>query len=181
MERIAEFEKVSFEQYLKDAYEIFDLKKVAETAKMKEEEMNLVQKLIYKDIKIPVRSTSGSAGYDFCSTQNFVLQPGQSITLPTGIKCRIAPGWVLMMFPRSSLGFKYRAVLANTVGIIDSDYYGNPDNEGHMRIKICNDGDKEMEIKEGDRIAQGIFIPFGITESDNVTESRNGGFGSTGK
>ena len=181
MEKIAEFEKVSFDQYLKDAYEIYDLKKIAETAHLSKDEMNLVQKLIYNDLKLPTRSTSGSAGYDFHSTLKFILRPGESITLPTGIKCKIEPGWVLMIFPRSSLGFKYRAVLANTVGIIDSDYYNNSDNEGHIKIKICNDGDKDMEIQEGDRVAQGVFVSFGITISDDATEHRSGGFGSTGK
>ena len=181
MEKIADFEKVSFEQFLNDSYEIFDLKKLTEKAKMSEKEMNMVQSLIYRDIILPKRATNGSAGYDFHSTQKFILRPGQSITLPTGIKCKIEPGWVLMMFPRSSLGFKYRAVLANTVGIIDSDYYNNPDNEGHIRIKICNDGDKDMEIQEGDRIAQGVFVSFGTTVSDDATEHRSGGFGSTGK
>ena len=181
MERIAEFEKVTFEQFLKDSYELFHLDEVAKQVKMSDDEMKTVQRLIYNDIPLPKRSTSGSAGFDFISTANAELQPGDSITLPTGIRCQIDPGWVLMMFPRSSLGFKYRAVLANTVGIIDSDYYGNPDNEGHIKIKLCNDGNQPLKIKEGDRIAQGIFVPFGITKSDDTSGVRSGGFGSTGQ
>ena len=91
-------------------------------------------------------------------------------------------GWVLMIYPRSGLGFKYRLQLNNTVGVIDSDYY-NSDNEGHIFIKITNDSNegKVLNVNEGDGFAQGIFMPFGITEDDECEAVRNGGFGSTGK
>lgn len=170
MEKVAEFDKVSLHEFL-EAYE-------------KNSKHILLEELpedIYDHIALPCRATSGSAGYDFCSSVSASLSPGQSVTIPTGIKCWVKQGWTLMIFPRSGLGFKYRAVLANTVGIIDSDYYNNAKNEGHIMIKICNDGYHILDINIGDRIAQGIFVPFGITKSDEVTETRNGGFGSTGK
>ena len=181
MKRIAMFEKVSFGQYLKDSYELYNLNEVISKSKISQNEVNMIQKIIYDNVILPVRSTMGSAGYDFRSTQIVELSPGESIVIATGVKCKIEQGWVLSIFPRSSLGFKYRAALANTVGIIDSDYYNNENNEGHIMIKICNDGNKEMKINEGDKIAQGIFLPYGITENDDVTEVRKGGVGSTGK
>lgn len=170
MEKVAEFDKVSLHEFL-EAYE-----KNSKHILLEESPED-----IYDQITLPCRATSGSAGYDFCSTVKVRLFPGQFVTFPTGIKCRMDPGWTLMIFPRSGLGFKYRAVLANTVGIIDSDYYGNEKNEGHIMMKICNNGDHILDIDIGDRIAQGIFVPFGITKNDNVDAVRNGGFGSTGR
>ena len=136
---------------------------------------------IYEEIKMPERATVGSAGYDFYSPLDFVLAPGQTIKIPTGIRARIEDGWVLMIFPRSGLGFKYRIQLNNTVGVIDSDYYGS-DNEGHIFIKITNDSNEEktLSLKKGDGFAQGVFLPYGITSDDETAAVRNGGFGSTG-
>ncbi len=90
-------------------------------------------------------------------------------------------GWVLMLYPRSGLGFKYRLQMNNTVGIIDSDYFYS-DNEGHILMKLFNDGreGKTLELKAGMAVAQGIFMEYGITIDDDVEEVRNGGFGSTG-
>ena len=122
----------------------------------------------------------GSAGYDFFAVDDFVLNPGETITIPTGVRVKIDEGWVLKIYPRSSLGFKYRATLNNTVGIIDSDYYYS-DNEGHIFVRMTNLGDKVMEVKQGQGFAQGIFVEYGITYDDDVTTSRNGGFGSTNK
>ncbi len=163
MQRIAKFEKVSFDEFRK----AFDLP---------EKEI----KEIYDKITIPVRATSGSAGYDFSTPVSFELKPGETVKIPTGIRARIDNGWVLAVFPRSGLGFKFRLQLDNTVGIIDADYY-NSDNEGHIFIKVtnCSFEDKTVSVKAGNGFAQGIFLPFGITEDDNVTEIRNGGFGST--
>lgn len=130
---------------------------------------------------MPVRATVGSAGYDFYSPLDFVLTPGQTIKIPTGIRARIEDGWVLMIFPRSGLGFKYRIQLDNTVGVIDSDYYGS-DNEGHIFIKITNDSNegRTLSLKKGDGFAQGVFLPYGVTSDDETAAVRNGGFGSTG-
>ncbi len=135
---------------------------------------------IYSGIKLPRRATAGSAGYDFFSTLDFELAPGETVTVPTGIRARIDDGWVLCLYPRSGLGFKFRLQLNNTVGIIDSDYY-NSDNEGHIFIKITNDTNtgKTVSISRGDGFAQGIFTPYGITVDDDADGVRNGGFGST--
>ncbi len=170
MERIAKFETVSRERFIKDFTETFPAlgKDSAEKA--------------YDRLRIPVRATKGSAGYDFLSTVGFKLAPGESIKIPTGIRVRMREDYCLMVFPRSGLGFKFRLQMNNTVGIIDSDYY-NSDNEGHIFIKITNDSKegKNVELKAGDAFAQGLFIPFGITEDDNATGVRNGGLGSTSK
>lgn len=102
-------------------------------------------KNLYDNIKIPTRATSGSAGYDFSSPFHFTLEAGETIKVPTGIKCKIDEGWVLQLYPRSGLGFKYRLQLNNTVGIIDSDYYGS-NNEGHIFAKITNDSNEDKTI-----------------------------------
>ena len=108
------------------------------------------------------------------------IQPGQTVKIPTGIRVRMEEGWVLACFPRSGLGFKYRLQLDNTVGIIDSDYWQS-DNEGHIFCKLTNDSKqgKTLELEAGTGFMQGIFLPFGITLDDSVSDRRNGGFGST--
>ena len=168
MTRVGKFEKVSFEQF-KAGMEDFNL-----------DDNTLKEK--YDRISLPVRATSGSAGYDIRTTVDIKLEPGQTIKIPTGIRVTMLEDWMLAVFPRSGLGFKFRLQLNNTVGIIDSDYYFS-DNEGHIFVKLTNDSNegKVVDLKEGDAFAQGIFLPYGITEDDDVTASRNGGFGSTGK
>ena len=132
----------------------------------------------YDTLKLPRRATAGSAGYDFYVPAALTLDPGETIKIPTGMRCRIEPGWVLMLFPRSGLGFKYRLRLDNTVGIVDADYFGAK-NEGHIFIKVTNEGTKTLTLNAGDAFAQGVFLPFGITEDDGASEARVGGFGST--
>ena len=132
-----------------------------------------------EDVKLPVRATSGSAEYDFFSPIGFTLKPGEEVVVKTGVRCKMEEGWVLSIYPRSGFGFKYGVGLANTVGIIDSDYY-NSENEGHIMIKLVNRGSKVLEVSAGMAFCQGIFTPFGITVDDCVESSRNGGFGSTG-
>ena len=127
---------------------------------------------------LPHRATAGSAGYDFFAPAAFRLEPGESIRIPTGVRARIAEGWVLMLFPRSGLGFKYRLQLNNTVGIVDADYFGAR-NEGHIFIKLTNAGDRALSVEAGEAFAQGIFLSFGITEDDDAVDERTGGFGST--
>lgn len=165
MKRIAKFEKVSREQFSKDWQDSFG-----------------ENESIYDSIKLPRRATAGSAGYDFFSTTDFELMPGETIKIPTGIRVRIDEGWVLKLYPRSGLGFKYRLQLNNTVGIIDSDYY-NSDNEGHIFVKVTNDSNegKILSVKAGEGFCQGIFVEYGITVDDDASAERNGGFGSTGK
>ncbi len=170
MERVAKFYKVSFQQY-KEAY--IDTYGEASDETIKK---------VYDEIKLPVRATMGSAGYDFFAPMDFSLQPSETAKIPTGIRAQIKEGWVLQIYPRSGLGFKFRLQLNNTVGIIDSDYF-NSDNEGHIFVKITNDTNegKTVSVESGKGFAQGIFMPFGITEDDDVDEIRNGGFGSTTK
>ena len=152
MNRIAKFYKVSKEQFGREEYE---------------------------SIILPRRATAGSAGFDFYSPYDFALEPGEEIIIDTGIRARIDAGWVLVILPRSGSGFKYGVRLANTAGVIDSDYF-NADNEGHIKIKLVG-GSKAFNVKAGDAFAQGIFLPYGITEDDDCVEERHGGFGSTGR
>ena len=138
------------------------------------------------DIPLPKRATTGSAGYDFICPADVTLQPGDAITIPTGIRCEMQPSWVLMLFPRSGLGFKHQVRLANTVGVIDADYF-HAENEGHIMVRIangqspCSMGSHEVTIRKGERFCQGIFLPHGLAEEDEVLSDRVGGFGSTGK
>ena len=163
MKRIAKFEKVSLKQFM-EGCERPDAESV------------------YDTIKLPKRATAGSAGYDFYAPYDVKLAPGETAKIPTGIRALIEPGWVLKLYPRSGLGFKYRLQLNNTVGIIDSDY-SQSDNEGHIFIKITNDSNegKTLEIPAGTGFAQGIFVEYGITVDDDADGIRNGGFGSTTK
>ena len=132
------------------------------------------------DIPLPRRATAGSAGYDFICPMDVALAPGEAVTIPTGIRCEMQPGWVLMIFPRSGLGFKHQVHLANTVGVVDSDYF-HAANEGHIMVRIVNGGDHEVVIGKGERFCQGVFLPHGLAEEDEVLADRAGGFGSTGK
>lgn len=171
MKRIAKFHKVSLERFSKDWIDTFE-------DGISEEE---IQK-IYDEIPLPKRATAGSAGYDFYMPETFVIAPQETLKIPTGIRVQMEPEWVLKCYPRSGLGFKYRLQLNNTVGIIDSDYFYS-DNEGHIFAKMTNDSKegKTVELKKGTGFMQGIFMEYGITIDDDVTEKRNGGFGSTTK
>lgn len=162
--RVAKFEKVSKEQFKKDC----------------ENNSWFLEDSVYDDLKLPARATKGSAGYDFYSPIEFRLKAGSTIVIPTGIRCEINPDYALLIMPRSGLGFKYQIFLSNTLGLIDSDYYYS-DNEGHIMIKLFNQGRKELHINEGEKFCQGVFIPYGITIDDECDGERNGGFGSTGK
>lgn len=169
MKRIARFYKVSREQFVQDWYNTFG-----------EEGQGRKAEEIYKEIRLPRRATAGSAGYDFFLPAPVVLEPGQTIKVPTGIRAEMCDGWVLMLYPRSGLGFSYRLQLDNTVGIIDSDYFFS-DNEGHIMVKVTNDSreQKTLRLAEGAAFVQGLFMEYGITEDDDSCEARNGGFGST--
>ena len=166
MKRIARFEKVSREQFLAAWQDTFDRDGDA----------------LYDTLQLPRRATKGSAGYDFCTPIDITLAPGETAKIPTGIRAWMEDGWVLHIYPRSGLGFKYRLQLNNTVGIIDSDYY-HAANEGHIFIKITNDSNegKTVSLLAGDAFAQGIFLEYGITLEDDADGVREGGFGSTNK
>lgn len=135
----------------------------------------------YADIKVPKRATRYSAGYDFYAPYDFTLQAGETILIPTGVKVQLDVDKFLAIVPRSSLGFKYRCQLNNTVGIIDSDYFDNEKNEGHIFVKMTNNGDKEFSIKKGEAFCQGIILQYFLTEDDDSCAEREGGIGSTNK
>lgn len=150
MERIAQFFKVSRGQFAGEGYD---------------------------DIILPKRATGGSAGYDFFAPCDFTLPAGGELVIETGVRVRIDEGWFLMILPRSGSGFKYGVRLANTAGIIDSDYFG-ADNEGHIKIKLSGGG-ADFTVKKGGAFAQAIFLPYGVTVDDDCGAERRGGFGST--
>ena len=170
MRRIAQFFKVSFEMFLEAMQEEFPRYTQDEVQKM------------YNSLTLPVRATRGSAGYDFSAPFSFSLAPGETIKIPTGIRVKMEADWVLTLYPRSGLGFKYRLQMNNTVGIIDSDYFYS-DNEGHIFVKLTNDSNegKTLNVEAGSGFAQGIFLEYGITVDDEAEGIRNGGFGSTSK
>ena len=155
------FEKISFERFKKDIKDDIEL---------------------YNSYNIPIRETKHAAGYDFESLEDFIIKPGEIKKIPTGIKVNMFDDEVLLLIVRSSMGFKYNVRLCNQVGVIDRDYYNNPDNEGHMWIKLENHGDKDYVVKKGDKICQGIFIPFlTVDNEENIDNVRTSGIGSTGR
>ena len=156
--KVGKFEKISIEQYSKDI-------------------SNPIIK--YDDIVLPTRATKGSAGYDIKTLFDIDLAPGEALKVPTGLKCKVENGWFLGIFPKSGLGFKFHARLGNSVGIIDEDYFDNSDNEGHIWVKLCNDGKQHLHIDAGKAFCQGIFLPYGITYDDEADGIREGGLGST--
>ena len=168
---IAKFEKVSFDQYERDFQKNYPYKNYTP------EQIHA----IYDRIQLPTRATRGSAGYDFHAPEGFELMPHGYTTIPTGIRCKMNQGWVLLCVPRSGSGFRYGIRLMNTVGVIDSDYYF-AGNEGHIMVKLHNSSPEEnvWRVEAGDGIMQGIFLPFGTIENETVTKERQGGFGSTG-
>lgn len=164
------FEKVSLNQFLND---------IRSCAPGLDEETYIT---MYKQLKLPKRATSGSAGYDFYAPYTFELAPGESIKIPTGIRVLLDNDKFLAIYPRSGLGFKYRLQLDNTTGIIDSDF-SHSDNEGHIFVKMTNDTreGKIVLVEVGKAFAQGIIQQYFLTEDDNANGIRNGGFGSTSK
>lgn len=136
-------------------------------------------KEVYNKIKMPIRATNLSAGYDFYSPKEYILEPNESIKIPTGIRVKMQNDEWLGIYIRSSFGFKYNVRPKNAVGIIDADYI-NADNEGHIWIALYNHGDKKLTIKKGEPFAQGIFQKYLLVENDEPKEiHRNGGIGST--
>lgn len=156
------FEKISYTQFKDDNMDVF---------------------IEYEQIKLPQRATAGSAGYDIYSVCDFELRPNQTALLPTGIKFDCDKDKCLLIFPRSGQGFKYKVQLYNTVGVIDSDYYNNEKNEGHIWVKLYNDSPDghTLSIKTGEAICQGIISPYFTVDDDESTETRKGGFGSTSR
>ena len=153
------FEKISFEQFKKDIIDDINL---------------------YNEYSLPIRKTKYSAGYDFLAIEDFEIKPGEIKKIPTGYKADMLGDEMLLLFVRSSMGFKYNVRLCNQVGVIDKDYYNNSDNEGHMFVKLQNEGDKVFCVKKGEAYIQGIFTKF-LTCGDEVKEVRTGGLGSTNR
>ena len=134
-----------------------------------------------EEIPLPRRATAGSAGYDFVSPLEVTVPAGGSALIPTGVRAEMEPGWVLMLFPRSSLGFRHALRLSNTVGVIDSDY-AFAKNEGHIMVKLRNPLSEPVTIGRGERFCQGVFLPYGTAEEDETAfAERSGGMGSTGR
>ena len=134
----------------------------------------------YENVMLPERSTIGSAGYDFKAPYDFEINAGESLMVWTMVKCYMEPGDVLLLMPRSSMG-RYGIRFSNTIGVIDETYVDNPTNEGEIALPFVNHGRETWSVKKGDKIAQGIFTKYLITDDDNVTAERTGGWGSTGR
>ena len=152
------FEKISFEQFKKDIADDIDL---------------------YNNYILPKRATKYSAGYDFLAINDITIKPGEIVKIPTGYKAKFNNDEALLLMMRSGLGFKYNLRFTNQIGLIESDYYNNESNEGHMWVSIQNEGKEEITIKKNNAYCQSVFIKFLITDDDNVTDIRKGGLGST--
>lgn len=133
------FEKISFEQFAKDIANDQEL---------------------YEIYRLPRRETKYAAAYDFYALYDYTLKPGEIKKIPTGIKATMEGDDVLLLLDRSSMGFKYNVRMCNQVGVIDADYYNNADNEGHMWIRIQNEGDKDYVVKKGDGMCQAMFLKY---------------------
>ncbi len=134
-----------------------------------------------EDIHLPVRKTSESAGYDIESAADVVLEPQKVTIVPTGLKAFMGHDEYLAIHIRSGISIKQGLMLINSTGIIDSDYYNNEENEGHIMIAFYNTGTEPIEVKKGERVAQGIFAKYLLAADDNAVGIRTGGIGSTGK
>jgi len=149
---VRDFEKISFEQFKKDVKD--DL-------------------ALYQEYSLPQRDSAKTAGYDLYLLEDLEINPGEIKKLPTGLKCHFEDDEVLLFVVRSSMSFKYNLRLCNQVGIIDADYYNNRDNEGHMWIRIQNEGDVPVKMKKGEAIVQSLFFKYLITDSDRrIDEER---------
>lgn len=154
------FEKISYEQFKKDIAD---------------------DKELYDSYELPKRATKASVGYDFFAMKDYKIEPGEILKIPTGYKAKFGQDEALLLFVRSSMGFKYNVRMCNQVGLIESDYYNNDSNEGHMFVALQNEGDETYFINKGDAYTQAMFINFLICDDDNVQSKRQGGFGSTNK
>ena len=167
MKKVAQFEKISMKQFIHDWVQEFGNRPDHIIAE------------IYNKIKLPERKTSYSAGHDFYMPYDFRIVPGGKIMIPTGIKCTMDNDYVMLIFPRSSLGIKKNMCISNTIPVVDADYI-NADNEGHIFISIENHGAETIFLYSGDAFAQAVFVQYGVAD-DGVTAERRGGIGSTGE
>ena len=139
-----------------------------------------VKRLEETDIKLPERSTLNSAGYDFFAIEDIIFNPKTITRVFTGVKCELMPNQVLILANRSSNPSKKGLVLLNGIGVIDADYYGNPDNDGEIAFEFYNMLDEVVEIKKGEKLGQGLILKFDKVEDDYTTNIRRSGWGSTG-
>lgn len=153
------FEKISFKQFVKDICD---------------------DKNLYDNYEMPRRSTKSSCGYDFIAIRDITIKPGEIVHIPTGYKAKYLSDEMLLLVVRSNMGFKYNIRMCNQVGVIDSDYYNNENNEGHIWVALQNEGNSDYVINKGDAYCQGIFTKF-LTCGDDANGVRNGGLGSTSK
>jgi len=134
-----------------------------------------------RDIRLPERSTAGSAGYDIAAAETLTIPAKGTAVVPTGIKAYMLPDEVLQVYARSSLSKKKGLMLANSVGIIDADYYDNAENEGHIQLHVYNFSEAPVMLAKGERFCQGVFQKFLVVDAEPpVTKVRSGGHGSTG-
>ena len=138
-----------------------------------------------KNINLPIRKTKYSAGYDIEAAEDLVIPSFKKGTNPilvkTGLKAYMQDDEMLLLYNRSSNPKKKGLILANSVGVVDKDYYGNVDNDGHIMFAFYNIKDEDVEIKKGDAIGQAIFQKYLVTDDDAAEGERAGGFGSTNK
>lgn len=168
MKKIAKFSKVSKMQFIKDCVNVFGTDNVEDVYSK------------YENINLPKRGTKFSAGHDICTPFDAEVNPGEKFMIPTGLRCKMDEGYVMLVFPRSSLGIKKGMMISNTVPVVDADYF-HADNEGHIFINIKNNSDSVLKLKAGEKIVQAVFVPFGVADDGEVTTERTGGIGSTGK
>jgi dUTP pyrophosphatase len=166
------FFKVSFDQFKRDMCNVLN---VEIDSKMINDTINHA----YKMVSFPTRATKGSAAYDIATPYTITIPPQSMVMFPTGLKACVAHGQFLAIVPRSSTGIKCHCVLANTIGVIDSDYFDNPKNEGHIFVALYNMSNETVVFEEGKNVVQGLFLDYHKTDDDVVTTKRNGGIGST--
>ncbi len=139
-------------------------------------------KKLYNEYNLPIRATKASAGYDICAITKVEIEPNETKIIPTGLKVYMQENEMLMLLVRSSVGFNYNVRLCNQVGIVESDYYNNSNNDGHIFIKLHNHGNKKYIINKGDAFVQGIFVKFlTVGNEDEIKTIRTGGLGSTNR
>jgi len=168
VKKTAEFDKVGLKQFISDWIGVFGNRP----------DHTITE--IYNQIKLPERKTRCSAGHDFHMPYTFEIAPGGMLMIPTGVKCRMDENYVMLIFPRSSLGIKKHMSIANTVPVIDADYI-NADNEGHIFICVENRGQEVLTLKNGEAFAQAVFVEYATADGKEIEMERNGGIGSTGE
>ena len=169
MNKVAQFEKVSYEQFKEDMIDTFD-------NFYSEEDI----RKFYDEIELPVRATKFSAGHDIKIPFKKSIQSDCTFKIPTGIRCKMEEGYVMLVFPRSSLGIKKGLFITNTIPVIDADYY-NAKNEGHIFICVKNTGNELLVLNQNDAITQAVFVPYGVADDGEILTERTGGIGSTTK